>query len=131
MSAVLDASLLVELLTNPQRHAIRKRLPSMDSWCAPEYIDIECFSALRRMRLHDRITQETFTRAALSLPELALHRHAIAVQLPRMLQLTPNATAFDSGYLVLAELLEAPLYTCDAKLAAVPGIQCEVVVFTP
>jgi hypothetical protein len=48
-----------------------------------------------------------------------------------MIQLTPNATAFDSGYLVLAEILEAPLYTCDAKLAAVPGIQCEVIVFAP
>ena len=48
-----------------------------------------------------------------------------------MIQLAPNATAFDSGYLVLAELLEVPLYTCDAKLATVPGIHCEVVVFTP
>ena len=131
MNAVLDASLLVELLTNPQRQGIRRRLPSVDSWCAPEYVDIECLSALRRMRLQDRISHETFTRAALSLPELTVHRHAIAVQLPRMIQLTPNATAFDSGYIVLAEILEAPLYTCDAKLAAVPGIQCEVIVFAP
>jgi predicted nucleic acid-binding protein len=83
------------------------------------------------MHLQRRLDSDAYLRAANAIPNLPLQLFPIDLQIPRMIQLTPNATAFDSGYLVLAEILEAPLYTCDAKLAAVPGIQCEVIVFAP
>ena len=131
MTSVLDASACVALLTSPRYEHVRKQLPAEGAWCAPDYVRIECLSAIRRMHLQGRLDNDAYMRAAHAIPHLPLQLFPIELQIPRMLQLTPNATAFDSGYLVLAELLEAPLYTCDAKLAAVPGIQCEVVVFAP
>lgn len=131
MTAVLDASACVALLTSPRYREIRAQLPDESQWCAPDYVRIETLSAIRRMRLQNRIDADSYFRSANSIASLPLRTYPIDLQIPRMIQLTPNATAFDSGYLVLAELFEAPLYTCDAKLAAVPGVQCEVVVFTP
>jgi len=131
MRSVLDASAFVALLTSPRYEHVRRQLPTEDSWCAPDYVRIECLSAMRRMHLQGRLESDAYLRAANAIPNLPLQLFAIDLQIPRMIQLTPNATAFDSGYLVLAEILEAPLYTCDAKLAAVPGIQCEVIVFAP
>ncbi len=131
MTAVLDASAFVALLTSPRYEHVRKQLPAEDSWCAPDYVRIECLSAMRRMLLQGRLATDAFTRSANALPAMPIRLFPIDLQIPRMIQLTPNATAFDSGYLVLAELLEAPLYTCDAKLAAVPGIKCDVIVFAP
>jgi predicted nucleic acid-binding protein len=131
MTAVLDASALVALLTSPRYEHVRRQLPDESRWCAPDYIKIETLSAIRRMHLHERISAQEFTSAALALPELDLRLFSIDLQIRRMIQLTPNATAFDAGYLVLSELLDAPLYTCDAKLASVPGVQCQVIVFAP
>jgi predicted nucleic acid-binding protein len=131
MRSVLDASAFVALLTSPRYEHVRKQLPAEVSWCAPDYVRIECLSAMRRMHLQRRLDSDAYLRAANAIPNLPLQLFPIDLQIPRMIQLTPNATAFDSGYLVLAEILEAPLYTCDAKLAAVPGIQCEVIVFAP
>ena len=37
-----------------------------------------------------------------------------------------NCTAFDAAYLALAEALEAPLITCDKRLAGVPGAYATV-----
>ena len=131
MRSVLDASVFVALLTSPRYEHVRKQLPSEDSWCAPDYVRIECLSAMRRMHLQGRLDSGAYLNAANAIPNLPLKLFPIDLQISRMIQLSPNATAFDSGYLVLAEILEAPLYTCDAKLAAVPGIQCEVIVFAP
>jgi predicted nucleic acid-binding protein len=35
-------------------------------------------------------------------------------------------TAYDAAYVALAEGLRAPLVTCDAKLAAAPGVRAPV-----
>jgi predicted nucleic acid-binding protein len=35
-------------------------------------------------------------------------------------------TAYDAAYVALAELLDAPLLTADAKLAATPGPTCQI-----
>jgi predicted nucleic acid-binding protein len=39
-------------------------------------------------------------------------------------------TASDAVYLVLAEVLSAPLLACDARLAAVPGHRAQVELVT-
>ncbi len=39
----------------------------------------------------------------------------------RVWELRRNMTAYDATYVALAEALDAPLLTCDAKLAAAPG----------
>ena len=33
---------------------------------------------------------------------------------------------YDASYVALAELLDAPLVTADARLAGAPGVRCDV-----
>ena len=68
-------------------------------------------------------------RAAEALEDLAdldLSRYPHDVFLPRIWALRRNATAYDSAYLALAEMLPAPLLTADARLAKVPGVRARV-----
>jgi predicted nucleic acid-binding protein len=44
----------------------------------------------------------------------------------RIWQLRENMTAYDAGYVALAEQLTASLLTCDRKYATVPGLRCAV-----
>lgn len=48
------------------------------------------------------------------------------VLLDRVWQLRVNCTAYDAAYLALSEALEAPLITCDTKLAGIPGASASV-----
>ncbi len=45
-----------------------------------------------------------------------LNRYEVAPLADRIWQLRHQYTSYDAAYLALAEALEAPLYTCDAKL---------------
>ena len=44
----------------------------------------------------------------------------------RAWELRGNASVDDASYVALAELVDAPLVTLDAKLAGAPGIRCRV-----
>jgi predicted nucleic acid-binding protein len=46
--------------------------------------------------------------------------------LPRIWQLRDSASAYDAAYLALAEALDAPLLTCDGKLARSHGHTAKV-----
>lgn len=46
--------------------------------------------------------------------------------LPRIWQLRDSITACDFAYVTLTEALEAPLVTCDAKLARSQGHGAEI-----
>ena len=43
----------------------------------------------------------------------------------RIWALRKNLSAYDAAYVALAEVLDAPLLTLDARLAASPGHQAE------
>lgn len=48
--------------------------------------------------------------------------------IPRIWELRDNLTPYDASYVALAEALGCPLVTADARLAAAPGVRCEIVV---
>jgi predicted nucleic acid-binding protein len=50
----------------------------------------------------------------------------LAGLLGRIWELRDNLTPYDAAYVALAERLRRALLTCDAKLAAAPGIKCGV-----
>jgi predicted nucleic acid-binding protein len=44
----------------------------------------------------------------------------------RVWELRENVTSYDAAYVALAEALEAPLLTADARLARATGVRCPV-----
>lgn len=50
--------------------------------------------------------------------DMDIDRHEIAPLADRIWHLRHQFTSYDAAFLALAEALDAPLHTCDAKLAA-------------
>lgn len=44
----------------------------------------------------------------------------------RAYELRDNVTAYDAVYLALAQALDCPLVTADARLSRAPGVRCAV-----
>ena len=55
------------------------------------------------------------------LRQLDVLRYAHEPLLPRIWDLRQNLTVYDAAYVSLSEALDAPLLTCDARLAGAPG----------
>lgn len=71
-------------------------------------------------------------RAALeTLAQIPLRRHPVTALLPRIWHHRHNLTAYDAGYVALAEALDCPLVTFDARLARAPGVSIPVLVPGP
>ncbi|MGQ0656056.1 MAG: type II toxin-antitoxin system VapC family toxin [Betaproteobacteria bacterium] len=120
---VADASALLELVlgTHKAERVAARILAEGEALHAPHLVDIEIVQALRRLV---RLKQVTAARAAEALEDFddfLIERHAHAALLPRVWQLRESAGAYDAAYLALAEALDAPLLTCDAKLARSHG----------
>jgi predicted nucleic acid-binding protein len=125
---VLDASAALELLLGTSRGAsLRARLlRRRERLCAPHLIDIEVAHALRRYERAGEIGSRRAEAALTDLAEMPIVRYPHTPLLERIWQLRANLTGYDTAYLALAEILGAPLLTCDAKLATAPGHRARV-----
>jgi predicted nucleic acid-binding protein len=122
---VLDASALVELLLGTETgRAVGARIsdPGL-ALHAPHLADVEVAQALRRY-VREGVLEASAAAAALAeLRTLDLERHSHEPLLERVWALRENVTAHDAVYVALAEALDAPLLTCDARLARAPGLR--------
>ncbi len=127
---VLDASVVVELLTNGTlADTIRKELAGCDEFfLVPHLIDVEVVSALRRLAGNQRIDAHRSAEFLAGLAALPAERCPHAPLIGRMWELRHNFTAYDATYIALAEATDSTLYTCDDKLRT--GHQARVVLFT-
>ena len=96
---------------------------------SPELVDIEVLSVLRRYELTDIIPPDRIACAIDNLRDLDLRRHPHGPVLPRIWSWRYNLTSYDAAYVTLAEVLDAPLLTTDARLASAPGLPVPVEVF--
>ena len=124
---VADASAVVEvLMATPVGLAIERRLFGSDEpVAAPHLLDVEVLHVLRRF---DRTNQLTAARAEQALDDLAalaITRYGHELLRPAMWRLRNSLTAYDAAYVALAELLGAPVITCDARLARSRGHAAE------
>jgi predicted nucleic acid-binding protein len=129
---VLDASVVVAwLLRLSAADPVEAYLadPSVDPH-APHLLDLEVAQVLRRLAAAGRISPRRGAQALDDLGDLDLVRHPHDVLLPSIWRLRSNLTAYDAAYVALAEALTAPLATLDAKLAAAPGHQAEVLLLS-
>jgi predicted nucleic acid-binding protein len=81
---------------------------------------------LRRYAAAASITAREARLALDDFRSLDIARYGHEMLLPRIWELRTNVTAYDAAYLALAELLRAPLLTCDARLTRAPGHRADV-----
>jgi predicted nucleic acid-binding protein len=127
---VLDASVVVELLTNGAlADAIRDELAGRDdSFIVPHLIDVEVMSAIRRLTAGERIDAHRSRQFLAGLAALPAERYSHTPLIARVWELRHNFTAYDAAYIALAEATGAVLYTCDEKLRT--GHWARVILFT-
>ena len=107
--------------------SVRDRiLPRGEQFCAPHLIDIEVAHVLRRYERAGEIESRRAQSALADLADLPMVRYPHAPLLQRIWQLRANLTGYDAAYVALAEILDVPLLTCDAKLASAPGHRARV-----
>ena len=120
---VLDASAAIEwLLQSPTGLRIDKRIFSPSKTLhAPHLLDVEVAQVLRRY-VRDRTLSEQRGQEALEdFSGLPLNRYSHDFLLPRVWELRATLTAYDAVYVALAEVLDAPLLTCDTRITSAPG----------
>lgn len=122
---VPDASVLVVALVDdgPDGDHARTRLRGEDL-AAPELIDPEVVSVLRRMSLMGVLDDRRATLALADLRDLPVRRAPHRPLLTRCWELKENLTTYDACYVALAEALACPLLTADRRLATAPGPRC-------
>lgn len=125
---VVDASALLEvLLRTPMAEAIEARLfDARESTHAPHLLDVEVTQVLRRYAAGGEIDEDRGRAALADLGDFPLRRYPHGFLLPRVWELRNNLTAYDAVYVALAEALDAPLLTCDRRLATAAGHNARV-----
>lgn len=98
---------------------------------APSLIDYEVASALRGHALGGRLNDEQVEAAAHDFHALTIERYPLSAMIHAVLDVRGNFTAYDAAYVVLAQALEAPLVTADAKLVEAQKLGVETRLLRP
>ena len=123
MNLVVDASAILEiLLQTPKARTLSRRvLKSGLGLHAPHLLDLEVLQVLRRLEREGRLAPDRAQVSADLLADFPLQRQPVTALIARIWALRQNMTAYDAAYVALAEALDAPLVTCDARLGRAPG----------
>jgi predicted nucleic acid-binding protein len=124
---VADASVLVTALADDgdDGRTVRHRLLDEDL-AGPELVDLEVTSVFRRFAATGHLTTERARQALTDLHDLRIELVSHRPLLRRCWDLRENLTVYDAAYVALAEALDVVLLTSDKRMAAAPGIACEV-----
>jgi predicted nucleic acid-binding protein len=124
---VVDASVIAEALLTDDEDGdrLRERLRG-ERLVAPELIDVEVVSTLRRAARAGRLDARRSTQALADLASLPLQRVPHLPLLGRVWELRDNLSAYDACYVALAEALDTMLLTADGKMQRATGVRCEV-----
>jgi predicted nucleic acid-binding protein len=129
VDVVLDNSALVELIAGASPDAALRRRLATARTAAPELIDAEALNALRRLNRHKLLTNDQALTTVRWLLDAPIVRVSHRPLLHRVWELRHAIGAYDALYVALAELLDVPLITCDAKLGGANGHQARVEVY--
>ncbi|MFI6578687.1 type II toxin-antitoxin system VapC family toxin [Nocardiopsis sp. NPDC050513] len=127
---VVDTSVLIDLyLGAPGRSTtVARRVLRADcEWYAPSHQPVEFLNSLRGLILGKKVTtgDAEAARKLYGLQAIA-HVDLVGGVADRIWDLRSNLTSYDAAYVAVAEALDCALVTGDARLAAAPGLRCEV-----
>ena len=114
---VVDCSALLAFMLQPESHAHYGRvIGEAEALAAPDILDVELISALRRLERQRKISGAVATRIAEDLMVLPLNRFPSHEFILDIWNLRHNFSAHDASYVALAKIFKAPLLTADNRL---------------
>lgn len=125
---VVDASVLANALADGRidGQVARDRLVRGGDLVAPDLVDVETVSVLRKRWLAGDLSTLRLSAAIDDLEDLPLTRFPTLPLMRRAYELRGNVTPYDAAYVALAEQLDCSLVTADSRLASAPGVRCPV-----
>jgi len=122
---VVDASAVVALLIDPSELGERtaRRLLNRQLH-APDHLPVEVTNVLRRQKQRGALSETEAQLALHGLWSLPIELWPFEVLRERAWDLGGNVSSYDAAYVALAERLDAPLLTADARLSRAPGAHC-------
>ncbi len=122
---VVDASVFAPALADAGKHGdtCRRRL-SGQVVAAPDLLRVEVLSVVRRQLRRGELSLIQASNAIDDLANFPVTTHLSSMLVRRIWELRDNVTAYDACYVALAEALDCPLLTADAKLASASGTRC-------
>ena len=119
---VVDASVAAEyLLRTPLGLSLAETLEEAEL-SAPDLIDAEVMSVLRRAVLTERLAEGRAQVALKDLMRWPVERIPSRALTRRAWRYRHNVTAYEALYVAAADAREAPLLTADGRLARAPGL---------
>jgi predicted nucleic acid-binding protein len=128
---VVDASAVTELLLGrPAAGTVARQLREHDfDLHAPQLLDVEVLTALRRVVAAGDASAERAGEAVADLRDLPVERYGHDALVRRIWELRQYFSPYDAAYVALAETIAddgAPLITADARLARAVGSHTRV-----
>ena len=122
---VVDASVVVAALLDEGPAGVWAAETMRDRFLVgPAHLPVEVASALRRLAASGAVSADVAALAHADVLALRVQAYPYAPFGERVWALRSVASAYDAAYVALAETLDAPLATLDARLARTPGVAC-------
>lgn len=128
---VIESSAMVDALVDDPANPELLALIADSDLHAPSLLDYEVASALRGHVLGGKLDEAQVEDATEDFTALGIERYPLSRMMRGVLDLRDNFTVYDAAYVVLAQALEAPLVTVDAKLTEAGKFGVEVRVLRP
>jgi predicted nucleic acid-binding protein len=113
---VIESSAMVDALVGDPANPRLLALLADEELHAPALLDFEVASALRGLALGGKLDPVRLDEAVEDFIAFGIERHPMTGLLGHLLDLRDNFTVYAAAYLVLAQALQAPLVSADAKL---------------
>jgi len=130
-SFVLDSSAVVALLVDGGSVGqwVADVVSGAELLSAPDLMRYEVANIFRRQLLAGVLDETAATLAYRDLGDLDIDIYPYQAAPERIWALRRNVTVYDASYVAIAELVQAPLITLDAKLAKASGPRCEFITY--
>ncbi|MFA7250447.1 MAG: type II toxin-antitoxin system VapC family toxin [Dehalococcoidia bacterium] len=123
---VVDASLVVAALVDHGAHGRwAEDVIASNQVAAPHLMPAEVANVLRRTMIRGHLSADVAALAHAELLRLPMTLLSYDPVADRVWQLRASINPYDAWYIAVAEALDAPLATLDARLARASGSRCE------